>query len=44
VQNNVNLDLSTIAERLIQAFDREPETKAWVAQALLEMADEQRPA
>jgi hypothetical protein len=44
VQNNLNLNLSTIAEQLIQAFDHEPETKARVAQALWEMSDEQQPA
>src|SRR5262249_18006701 len=44
VQNNVNLDLSHIGERLIQAFDHEPSTKARIAQALLEMSDEQQPA
>jgi hypothetical protein len=37
VQTNVNLDLKQIAERLILKFDREPELKARIAQALLEV-------
>jgi len=40
VQTNVNLDVTKIAERLIQRFDREPELKARIAQALLEVDDE----
>lgn len=40
VQTNVNLDLRQIAERLIKKFDREPELKASIAQALLEVDDE----
>ena len=40
VQTNVNLDLRQIAERLIKKFDREPELKARIAQALLEVDDE----
>jgi hypothetical protein len=36
VQTNVNVDARHIAERLIQAFDHEPELKARIAQALLE--------
>ena len=40
VQNNVNLDLRQIAERVITRFDREPELKARIAQALLEVDDE----
>jgi hypothetical protein len=40
VQTNVQLDLTQIAERVIQ-FDHEPELKARIAQALLGMADEQ---
>jgi hypothetical protein len=35
VQTNVNVDLTVIAERLIKHFDREPELKARIAQALL---------
>jgi hypothetical protein len=38
----VNLDLSNLAERLIKKFDHEPELKARIAQALLEIDDEQR--
>ena len=40
VQTNVNLDLRQIAERVILKFDREPELKARIAQALLEVDDE----
>jgi hypothetical protein len=41
VQTNVNVDLTHIAERIIQKFDHEPELKARIAQALLEVDDEQ---
>jgi hypothetical protein len=41
VQTNVNLDLKHIAERLILKFDHEPELKARIAQALLEVDNEQ---
>ena len=41
VQTNVNVDLKEIAERVIQRFDHEPELKARIAQALLEVDDEQ---
>ena len=41
VQTTLKLDLSQIAERLILQFDREPELKARVAQALLEVDHEQ---
>src|SRR6266404_7805354 len=41
VQTNVNLDLSNLAERLIKRFDHEPELKRRIAQALLEIDDEQ---
>jgi hypothetical protein len=40
VQTNVNLDLSKIAERVILKFDHEPELKARIAKALLEVDDE----
>ena len=36
VQNNVNVGAAQIAERLIEKFDHEPETKARIAQALME--------
>ena len=36
VQTNVNAGAAQIAKRLIQQFDREPEIKARIAQALLE--------
>jgi hypothetical protein len=42
VQTNVNLDLSNVAERLIKKFDHEPELKGRIAQALLEIDDDQR--
>src|SRR5215468_1549408 len=41
VQTNLNLDLSNIAERLIKKFDHEPALKGRIAQALLEVDDEQ---
>jgi hypothetical protein len=40
VQTNVTLDLNQIAGRLIERFDQEPELKARIAQALVEMDDE----
>ena len=40
VQTNVNVGAKQIAERLIQQFDHEPELKARIAQALLEVDDE----
>ena len=36
VQTNVNVEVRAIAQRLIQAFDREPELKARIARVLLE--------
>src|SRR5260221_13019023 len=41
VQTKVNRDLRLTAERIIQKFDREPELKARIARALLEVDDEQ---
>jgi hypothetical protein len=41
VQTNVSLDLTKLAERLIKTFDHEPELKGRIAQALLEIDDEQ---
>ncbi len=41
VQTNVHVDGAEIAERIIQKFDHEPELKARIAQALLEVDDEQ---
>jgi len=41
VQNNVQVDVTEIAERVIQKFDHEPELKARIAQALLEVDNEQ---
>lgn len=40
VQNNVNVNVTQIAERLIQQFDQEPELKARIAQALLQIGNE----
>jgi len=41
VQTNVNFDPTQIVARVIQKFDHEPELKARIAQALLEVDDEQ---
>ena len=41
VQTNVNLNLTQIVARVIEKFDREPETKARIAQALMELDNEQ---
>ena len=41
VQTNVNLDLTQIVERVLKRFDHEPELKARIARALLEVDDEQ---
>jgi hypothetical protein len=41
VQTNVNVGAKEIAERLIQQFDHEPELKARIARALLEVDDDQ---
>jgi predicted outer membrane protein len=41
VQTNVNVSLTQIAERVIDKFDHEPELKARIAQALLEVDNEQ---
>jgi carbon monoxide dehydrogenase subunit G len=40
VQTNVNVRAMEIAERLIQKFDHEPQLKAQIAQALLEVDHE----
>ena len=40
VQTNINVGAVQIAERLIQQFDHEPEIKAQIAQALLEVDHE----
>ena len=40
VQTNVNVGAEQIAERLIQKFDHQPELKAQIAQALLEVDNE----
>jgi hypothetical protein len=41
VQTNVKVDVSQTAEWLIKHFDHEPEMKARIAQALVEIDDEQ---
>src|SRR5881392_2995170 len=41
VQTNLNFDLRQIAERVILKFDHEPELKARIAEALLEVDHEQ---
>ena len=41
VQTNVSLDLTKIAERLISRFDHEPDLKARIARAVMEIDDEQ---
>jgi len=43
VQTNVNVEFTAFAERIIQKFDHEPELKARIAQALVEIDDEQAP-
>jgi hypothetical protein len=40
VQTNVHVDLRQLKDRLIEAFDDQPEVKARLAQTLLEVADE----
>lgn len=40
VQTNVHFDLRSVAERVIKKFDHEPEIKARIAQALLEVDHE----
>jgi autotransporter adhesin len=40
VQTNVNVDLNKIVDRLIKHFDHEPELKAPIAQALVEIDNE----
>ena len=41
VQTNVHVELGQIAKRLIEHFDQEPDLKARIAQALVEIDDEQ---
>jgi len=43
VQTNVNVDLTQIADRLIKHCDHEPDLKARIAQALVEIDDEPSP-
>ena len=44
IQSNVNVNVAQIAERLIKHFDREPEMKARIANALLEIDADQAEA
>jgi hypothetical protein len=41
VQTNVHVDLAKITERLIAKFDHEPELKARIAQAIIDIDGEQ---
>ena len=41
VQTNVNVNMAQVADRLIKHFDHEPELKARIAQALMEVDDAQ---
>ena len=43
VQTNVHIDLTRIADRLIDRFDHEPDVKERIAQALLEIDHDQSP-
>ena len=40
IQNNVNVNVEQIAERLISQFDNEPDVKARIGQALLRLDDD----
>jgi transposase-like protein len=40
IQSNINVNVAQIGERLIRKFDHQPEVKAQIAQALLEMDHE----
>jgi hypothetical protein len=40
IQNNLNINVAQISDRLIRRFDHEPDIKARIAQALVEMDDE----
>jgi hypothetical protein len=44
VQTNINFSFAPVAERVIEKFDHEPELKARIAQALLEVDNLCRPA
>jgi hypothetical protein len=41
IQNNVNVSVAQIGERLSRKFDHQPEIKAQIAQAFVEMDDEE---
>ena len=40
IQTNLNVNVAQIGERLIRKFDHQPEIKAQIAQAFVEMDDE----
>jgi hypothetical protein len=40
VQNNVKLEILSLAERLVRAFDHEPDVKSRIAQALLQIEEQ----
>jgi hypothetical protein len=40
VQNNIKLEISSLAERLVRAFDHEPDVKSRIAQALLQIEEQ----
>ena len=40
VENNIKLEISSFAERLVRAFDHEPDVKSRIAQALLQMEEQ----
>jgi len=40
VQNNIKLEISSLAERLVRAFDHEPDVKRRIAQALLQIEEQ----
>lgn len=42
VQNNLNISVDQISERLIQQFDNEPDLKARIAQALSQIDDQEQ--
>jgi hypothetical protein len=44
IQNNINVNVAQIGERLIRKFDHQPEVKAQIAEALLEMDNDDQPS
>jgi hypothetical protein len=39
VENNIQLEISSLAERLVRTFDHEPDVKSRIAQALLQIEE-----